>query len=250
MNYKIILDEIEKNYKKILSEKLVGMYVHGSIAFGCFKWNKSDIDFLVVTNKKPTLQEKIELIKTLQDLDDKAPKKGFEMSVVLEEYCNQFIYPTPFELHFSNAHKQNSKDNVREYCTYMNGTDKDLAAHFMVTKAVGLVWYGKAIESVFGDVERIYYLDSIKGDIANSKEEIVNNPVYIILNLCRVLAYIQVGKIFSKEQGGKWGIKYLPKRYSHVVLSALTCYCNDEELLLDLDIELVHEFVDYMLKKI
>lgn len=243
MDERSLLNEIADSYKKILKDNLIGIYVHGSIAFGCFHWERSDIDFLVVTERVPSLKEKIELVENLLYLEPQAPKKGFEMSLILEKYCKNFVYPTPFELHFSNAHIKRCKDNLDEYCAGMNGTDKDLAAHFMVTKKAGIVLYGKDISSVFGTVDRTYYLDSIIADVSDAENEISQNPVYVILNLCRVLAYIEDGVILSKEQGGQWGIENLPKVYAPVITAALKYYCKGEKFTLEHD--LVMEFASY-----
>ena len=38
------------------------------------------------------------------DINKNSPPKGLEMSIVLEKYTRQFVYPTPFEQHFSKAH--------------------------------------------------------------------------------------------------------------------------------------------------
>ena len=53
-----LLAIIKREYSTILREKLVGIYVHGSIAFGCFNWARSDIDFLVVVNESLSQVEK------------------------------------------------------------------------------------------------------------------------------------------------------------------------------------------------
>ena len=143
MDCKEILNKIANEYYRILGKNLIGIYVHGSIAFGCFNPNKSDIDFIVVVNNLPTMEEKEALIQTLLYLYEDAPTKGYEMSVVLYRFCKEFVYPTPFELHYSIAHLQRCRDNLREYCISMNGTDKDLAAHFTVIKKVGYTIWGK-----------------------------------------------------------------------------------------------------------
>ena len=101
-----ILSNIENSYKEILGDNLTGIYVHGSLAFGCFRWEKSDIDFLVVVKNSPSLTEKTAMMKVLLELDPYCPAKGLEMSVVLEDVCKNFTYPTPYELHFSNAYKE------------------------------------------------------------------------------------------------------------------------------------------------
>ncbi|WP_040214602.1 nucleotidyltransferase domain-containing protein [Clostridium polynesiense] len=63
MNCKKILNKIAYEYKRVLGDNLIGIYVHGSLAFGCFNPNKSDMDFIVVINNLPTIDEKEEWIK-------------------------------------------------------------------------------------------------------------------------------------------------------------------------------------------
>ena len=223
-SYDSVLNQIEDAYRRILEDALTGIYVHGSIAFGCFCWENSDIDFIVVINKEITHGQKRELIQTLLDLDAQAPQKGLEMSVVLEKYCNPFVYPTPFELHFSNAHRERCRKDLEEYCRTMHGEDKDLAAHFTVIRKVGITLCGKEIFAVFGEVPKEAYLDSIKGDVENAQSDILDDPVYIILNVCRVIAFIEEGLVLSKEQGGKWGMRNLPETYRPMIGKALQSY--------------------------
>lgn len=216
-----LLDTIKEKYKDILKDNLVGIYLHGSLAFGCFQWESSDIDFIVVVKHSLHLKEKQALIQTLLDLDAKAPKKGFEMSVVLEKYCTHFVYPTPYELHYSNAHKNQYLQNLADYCQQMQGTDVDLAAHFMVINHVGKVLYGKDINEVFEMIPRPYYIDSICKDIQDYD---LKNPVYYVLNICRVLAYLKEEKVLSKKQGALWAIKHINEEDSYVVRKALDSY--------------------------
>ena len=91
-------------------------------------------------------------------------------------------------------------DNPLDYILKMKGTDKDLAAHFTIIKACGIVLYGAGINEVFADVPRDKYIDSIWADIEGARAEILENPVYIILNLCRVAAFLKDNLILSKKQ--------------------------------------------------
>ncbi len=77
-----LLARVEDIYAEILGD-LVGIYVHGSLAFGCFQWERSDLDFIVVVEEPPALTEKEALIAALLCLTKAAPPKGLEMSVVL-----------------------------------------------------------------------------------------------------------------------------------------------------------------------
>ena len=252
MEYQDLLNVISKEYSEILKENLVGIYVHGSIAFGCFNPEKSDIDFLVVVNNSLTPGVKEQLIATLLRLDDSCPQKGFEMSVVLKKYCMEFIYPTPYELHFSNGYKElcKTKDGLKRHCACKDLTDKDLAAHFTVTREAGITLFGEDKASVFGPVPKDHYLDSIRYDIENASEDIIKDPTYIILNLCRVLAYTRERLVLSKKGGGEWGLrqKDMPEEYLGVVSNALGCYTGGFDV--NIADTVLKGFADYMLKLI
>lgn len=139
---KEFLVQIKNSYQSILGDNLIGIYVHDSIAFNCFHWDISNIDFLLVSKEAASLLEKEELIKVLLQKDSIAPPKGIDMSLVLKKHCKNFIYSAPFELHFSNTHKEKCQMNLEEYCKYMNGVDKDLTVHFTVVHKAGIrFWY-------------------------------------------------------------------------------------------------------------
>ena len=233
-----LLDNISEQYNKLLGKNLIGIYVHGSIAFCCFNWDRSDIDFIVVVKEPLSQQTKFEIIQAMLELNKHAPQKGFEMSVVLEKYCKSFVYPTPYELHFSN-------DCLDDYKNEKPKADYDLAAHFTVIKNVGITLYGTAIEEVFGHIPHEDYFDSIRKDIENAKIDVLENPVYVVLNLCRVYAYIKDGLILSKEQGGLWGLANLPEEY-HITLKEMLDYYVDGISFNKSGLQLV-SFCEYML---
>ena len=232
-----ILDDIVGLTRNVFGMKLTGIYLHGSAAFGCFNPHKSDIDFIAIINSPVSAKEKVEYITALTALENhsECPAKGIEMSVVYEECCREFVYPTPFELHYSAAHRERFLENPEEFCRSMHGTDKDLAAHFTVIKAVGQTLYGKPVNEVFGEVKREYFLDSIMYDVGNSVSDIADEPIYFILNLCRA---------------AEWAAENLPKKYAPLVNAAAESYRNDSAFPLDISAEVLREFAEYMLYEI
>ncbi len=241
-----ILNKIKESYIDILGDSLVGIYVHGSISFGCFSYETSDIDFIAVVRERPSLNQKVKLISFLLDITPIAPPKGIEMSLVLLEESRHFKYPTPYELHFSHDHIDKFKNDLEGACEMFQSVDYDLAAHFTVINKVGIVLCGDDISRVFGEVRWEYYIDSISRDITDAEIDIASNPVYIILNLCRVLAAVKERLVLSKEQGGLWALSQetIVPRIAPLIKSALSCYEGKCELKINSD--LTADFITYM----
>lgn len=243
-----VLENFVKQSQNILGDSLVGIYLHGSAVMGCFNEKKSDIDLLIVVDTALSNEIKRRYMDMVVELNTYAPEKGIELSIVRKNVCKPFIYPTPFELHFSIAHLQWYKANPSDYIDKMNGTDKDLAAHFTIIYHRGKRLCGKEIKDVFEEVSREFYFDSIWYDIENAEEEIMANPTYIILNLCRVLAYKKDELILSKQEGGNWGIDNVPEKYHCLILHALDEYLSDRSMKWDENC--ARDYVAYMIEQI
>ena len=99
---------------------------------GCYNPAKSDIDLIIVV--KDSIEDSVKRVfmDMVVELNEKGPAKGIEMSVVKQSACKPFVYPTPFELHFSVAHLDWYGKNLDDYVSKMKGEDKDLAAHFTI----------------------------------------------------------------------------------------------------------------------
>lgn len=69
MNELEILQKIKTSYQEILADKLVGIYVHGSIAFQCFNWKKSDIDFSEHDLLRPFAKDMLERMNNLKNTE-------------------------------------------------------------------------------------------------------------------------------------------------------------------------------------
>lgn len=247
--YNELLDKLVSRSKEILESNLTGIYLHGSAVMGCFQPGKSDLDLLIVVKEEVSDGAKRQFMDMVVELNKQAPAKGLELSIVKEEVCKPFVYPTPFELHFSIAHLAWYQNNPQDYVEKMKGTDQDLAAHFTITFHRGQVLYGKEISEVFAPVPRKDYLDSIWCDIENAEEEIAENPMYLTLNLCRVLAYVKEGLITSKQEGGEWGLRNVSKpEFQNLITAAMKEYQNNEDMVFEKAV--AREFADYMIREI
>ena len=138
-----VLNCFVEQSKEILKDNLVGIYLHGSAVMGCYNPAKSDIDLIIVV--KDSIEDSVKRVfmDMVVELNEKGPAKGIEMSIVKQSACKPFVYPTPFELHFSVAHLDWYGKNLDDYVSKMKGEDKDLAAHFTIINHRGMVLLSK-----------------------------------------------------------------------------------------------------------
>ncbi len=108
--------------------------------------------------------------------------------------------------------------------------------------------FGKPIKEMFGDVPVKDYLDSIWEDIQSADNAITEDPMYFILNLCRVYGYAKEGLVLSKKTGGEWGLANVDKKYEAIIKKALKAYCSDEKFYED--DKTLKEYAVFMIKAI
>jgi predicted nucleotidyltransferase len=213
-------DKFAAVFKEELKDNLVGVYLHGSLAMGCFNPERSDVDLLVICENELSTSSRKRIIKTLLTLTQGKPNQ-LEMSIVLKRYVKEFVYPTPFELHYFHPGYLTDEDFI---CGGGGFADPDLAGHFTVTYHRGITLLGPEIRDLFAPVDKQFYIESIFNDIQDAPREITGNPVYFTLNLCRVLCYLKEGKVASKREGGEWGILNVPSAYQEIVRQCLDIY--------------------------
>jgi streptomycin 3"-adenylyltransferase len=240
------LEENVALLKTQLGDHLVGVYLHGSVAMGGFNPHKSDIDYLVIVDQPLSTDQKQRIGAGLVALAKDAPAKGIEMHIVTRAALKKFTYPTPFELHYSQMWHDQFANHQVDFVTQKY--DGDLAAHLTVTRSRGVRLYGEPIDKVLPEIPPRFYQAAIVSDVQNAREQIVANPVYYILNLCRVLVYLQRGAVTSKIEAGNEGEQLIPPQYRPLVKGALDEYQEKGQPVWDRD-EL-QQFADYMLGEI
>jgi predicted nucleotidyltransferase len=236
MNIQAYLDRVVTLFAELLDDRLVGVYLHGSLAMHCFNPETSDVDLLVVVKRELTDDLRKNIISKLLICEAESYEEKIigrphvmEMSIVLECYLENFVYPTPFELHY--FHQRYLMDE-KYICGGEGFTDPDLAGHIVVTYHRGITLYGCEIKHVFRPINSCYYIESIYNDIKEAPQGIADNPIYYTLNLCRVLHYLQDGQVSSKREGGEWALTHLPQEFKKVVNDCLNRYnglANDEK---------------------
>jgi predicted nucleotidyltransferase len=78
-----LLTEICDKFQTCLGDNFTGFYLHGSLVMGCFNFDLSDIDFLVIIKDPMDRKTTRKIIGILLEASSKAPPKGLEMSIIL-----------------------------------------------------------------------------------------------------------------------------------------------------------------------
>jgi predicted nucleotidyltransferase len=242
----VVLDRIQSLFVEELGANLVGVYLHGSLAMGCFNPSRSDIDILIVVKETLSVFSAKQISQRLLLLHD-VIENSIECSIILEEHLTEFVYPTPCEYHFSDFHREQYRTNEHYLCGGYE--DKDLASQIAVAYHRGRTLYGKPLAERYPPIDRQHYLASILYDIECASEEILDKPMYVTLNLCRVLYFIREGKISSKKEGGIWGSENLPSKYQDLVQYYLEEY-SGVEVCKNIASSQLSEFAEYMMMEI
>jgi len=220
------INNLVATLQQMLSNNLVGIYLHGSLAMGCFNPQCSDIDLLVVTLNSMTVETKRDIVQYL--LTHSLSPSPIEISFLVQEHIRPFQHPLLYELHFSESWRERYTralaDGTWRTWNDEKKRDHDLVAHLTITRARGICLSGKPIQEVLPTVPPAIYAASIVGDFNDANAERQQMPVYFTLNACRILAYLRQGHLYSKDEGGVWGLQTLPPELHGVVEQALETY--------------------------
>ncbi len=178
----------------------VCVVLHGSVALGDYQPGRSDLDVLVFVSSMVTvIQQRLLTEAMLVVSGTPAP---IEISVLDRALCDAWEHPAPFYFHYSedwrNAMQDALGDVSHEWDVVRH--DPDLSAHMIIAHHHGIVVYGTGVIPLPTPQQA---MGAVWYDIADAEAQVCENPVYVILNLCRTLRWLMHGEVHSKGSGGK-----------------------------------------------
>src|SRR5579885_3401193 len=163
----------------LMGSALAGVYLHGSLAYGCFNAETSDLDLLVLAARPLLRDTKLGIAQAcLRRSLGPAP---IELSIVATADLSPWQYPTPYQFHYSEQWRERLTADTTStawlaWPTDQQGTDPDLAAHVTLTRARGIALIGKPPAEVFPEVPSGDYLASITADSEDALTQPLQNP--------------------------------------------------------------------------
>jgi hypothetical protein len=205
------LDGLVEDVRNVVGEDVVGVYLHGSLALGCFNPALSDIDLFVVTRKALTPEQRQALGRVL------CRSRRIEISFLAAPSLHPWRHPAPYDLHFTG-----SDGNMLG-----PGEDHDLAAHVSVTRHAGVALFGPQPTDVFPEVPWEDYEDSLRRDLAWSRDHATE--LYGVLSPARIWATLTTKEIHSKESGAAWALERSPADFRPPLERALAMYRTGDQ---------------------
>ncbi|MEJ7701527.1 MAG: nucleotidyltransferase domain-containing protein [Pyrinomonadaceae bacterium] len=133
------IESLTETFRIQIDENLIGIYLHGSLAFGCFNPLRSDIDLLVVTRCEITIETKRGIAEFL--LENSRKPSPIEISFLQQKDLSTWRYPTPFDFHYSEDWREKFErdlaDGEWKRWNDIQLFDEDLATHITVTNHRG-----------------------------------------------------------------------------------------------------------------
>ncbi len=219
-----LMDEM----KYILSDNLLGLYLHGSLAMGGFSPGNSDIDLLGVTKFPLANEDALKLTKLfLKYSNHPFP---VEISFLNKQQLIKWDHPSQFDFHFSEFWRSYFESQAGTDVDLNDGDakDEDLAAHITIINDRGICLLGNPIVEMFPEIPREDYISSILGDFQSCLQNIEQDPVYCTLNLFRVYRYLKENEIYSKIEAGEWGLLQVPNEYRSIIQRVINRYQNNK----------------------
>lgn len=228
--------------KSKLKENLVGVYLHGSLAMGCFNKDKSDIDIIVVMNE--AANDKDGIIKELMKISLKP--SPIEISFLLEDKLKRHSSICHYDLHYSEHWREAYSQMFLENKELENNDleDGDLPAHIRVINERGITLWGKDKDLIFPKISNEEYLKSILYDFEDAWDNFSKKLEYYILNTCRILNFLETSKVTSKKEAGEWALDILPARFRTIITSSLDIY-DGSNIVGSFNNKLIEKFLAY-----
>jgi streptomycin 3"-adenylyltransferase len=180
-------------------KSLVGVYLHGSAAFGDFAQGRSDIDILAVSSGALRGAIKQRLRDALSPRSLPCPGTGLEFSLVRRDSLRPLASAPPFELHIATK----TRDAAEKFVDG-NGHpgDPDLVLHYAVAKSHGVTLLGPPPSEVFPKVPRGLLLRALLGELEWAEANA--SGTYQVLTAARAWLFAVEDVICSKSDGANW----------------------------------------------
>ena len=216
-----VLHMLLSNVQAILADRLIGMYVHGSLACGDFDPHRSDIDFLAVTaGELPT-----RLLAALAAMHARFTSSGIAWAQKLE---GSYIPQQALHRYDPAQNRHPALQVGGRFGIEPHGPDWVVQRH--VLREHGIVLAGPPLATLIDPVSPAELQQAVRGTLREWWSPPFAEPerfksreyqAYAVLTMCRALYTLQYGAVVSKPIAARWALASLDKQWSPLIARAL-----------------------------
>lgn len=190
--------EVGRVLSEALGEDLLAVYLHGSAVLGGFRWDRSDLDILALSQGALSDAQFDRVVQGLAPL--RYPANGLEFTLMTAQEASQPHLSAPrFQLHQTT--KGRDRDGKAVDGRKRNG-DPDLVLHLAVCRERGSTIVGPTPGVSLGVIPPEVIESAMRGEIRWARDDAP--PEYLVLTSARAWLFTQTHRIVSKIEAGEW----------------------------------------------
>jgi hypothetical protein len=235
-----LLREFLSQLRETLADHFISLYLCGSLAMGGFEPQRSDIDFLVVTDERlpQAMIAALEMMhaRLWSGGDDWAGKlEGVYMPIAMLRRYNPQDPPIP---------------SVNEGRFYLARQGPDWVLQRHILRQHETIVAGPSLRDLIDPLEADELRQAVREFLASWWEPMLRDDSrlrdtgyqpYAVLTICRALYTLQNGIIATKRRAAEWAMHALPEEWKDLIELSLSWQAGDE----DGDIAQTREFIRY-----
>ena len=242
-----LLEQLVSNIHTILGDRLVGVYLFGSLVTGDFDRGSSDIDLLAATSADIDEREFEALLAMHNDF---ATRYAYWAGRIEVLYLSVMGLRT-----FRTQRSQIAVISPGEPF-HIKDAGNDWLINWYTVREKGVALYGPSVETLIAPISKEEYIASVRNYVEAWKEYIDESwarpsQAYAILTMCRALYAVTCGERVSKKRAALWAEKELPE-WAELIQNALKWRENwrDQDVDHDATFAETKRFVYFMIDKI
>ena len=211
-----LLDTLLSQMQTVLGHKLVGVYLYGSLVWGDFDRESSDIDLVVATSSDIDAQE-------FSNLD--TMQLGFVDTYTYWNGRIEIVYVSIATLQTFKSHPSKIAVISPGEPFHFKETDPGWLMNWYIVQEQGRTLFGPAPTTLIDPISQPEFIQTVKQHAAGWGEWIYDSrarpsQAYAILTMCRALYTCKHGVQVSKRKAAEWAVQELPE-WSAVINNAL-----------------------------
>jgi predicted nucleotidyltransferase len=213
-----LLKTLVSKASSILDTDLIGIYVYGSLIWGDFNREHSDVDVMIAIRREMNAEQ----FKSLEGMHNElivqfpAWNDRIEIAYVPIYLLKHFKHSTGKIAVISPGEPFNIKE-----------AGKDWLINYYLIQNNSITLYGPKPKDIIEPISKIEFIHNVKEQAIEWKEWVghtkdsIGYQYYAVLTICRAYYVLNIGKQPSKMVAGKWMLEKFPK-WHDLIESALS----------------------------